>query len=135
MNLERKKSLAVRTLDVGRARIFFVPERIEEIKQAITKQDIRDLVKDGAIIIRPISGRKTIVRRKRRRGPGSIKKVVNNSKRDYIIITRKCRAYIQSLKVNKKISKEHYITLRKKIRMSSFSSLSQCKEYLRSLSE
>ena len=133
MNLEQKKSLAQRALHVGKNKIFFVPERIEEIKQAITKQDIRDLLKDGAIIIKPSHGRKTIVRRKRRRGQGKIKMTVNTSKRKYIIITRKCRSYLQNLKINKKISLEKYEHMRKKIRMNSFTSLSQFKEYIGSL--
>jgi len=50
MNLGKKKLLAARTLKVGKARIFFVDSRKSEIKEAITKQDIRDLKQDGAII-------------------------------------------------------------------------------------
>ncbi|KKQ34082.1 MAG: UDP-N-acetylmuramoyl-tripeptide-D-alanyl-D-alanine ligase, partial [Candidatus Nomurabacteria bacterium GW2011_GWB1_37_5] len=36
---------------VGKNRIKFVESRISEIKEAITKQDIKDLLNDGAIII------------------------------------------------------------------------------------
>ena len=47
MNLSKKKALAARTLNVGKARILFNVQRLGEIKEAITKQDIRDLHKEG----------------------------------------------------------------------------------------
>ena len=74
MNLEKKKMLAARTLGVGKARIIFNVARINEIKEAITKQDIRDLAADKAILIREIKGTKKKVKRKTRRRAGSIKK-------------------------------------------------------------
>ena len=52
MNLRKKKELIARTLKVGKDRITFVESRLEEIKEIITKQDVRDLVADKAIIIK-----------------------------------------------------------------------------------
>ena len=52
MNLKKKKALAARTFGVGLERIEFVKPRLEEIKEAITKQDMKDLKESGAIIIR-----------------------------------------------------------------------------------
>ncbi len=54
MNLRKKKALAARTFGVGLSRIEFLEPRLDEIKEAITKQDIRDLYKDGAIRIKNI---------------------------------------------------------------------------------
>src|SRR3989344_4610124 len=54
MNLQKKKQLAIKTLKAGKERIVFLESRRDEIKEAITKQDIRDLVSDGAIIIRKL---------------------------------------------------------------------------------
>ena len=48
MNLKKKKSLATRTLKVGKERIVFLKSRLDEIKEAITKQDIKDLKKRGS---------------------------------------------------------------------------------------
>ena len=62
-NLAKKKQLAAKTLNVGKARIVFLPSRLDEIKEAITRQDILDLHKSGAITIRDIRGRKKIERR------------------------------------------------------------------------
>ena len=95
MNLRKKKQLAKNTLGIGENRIVFVKPRLDEIKEAITKQDIRDLVKSGAIIIKKIKGRKTVVKRKRRRGTGKIRMKVNTRKQDYVILTRKLRKYVR----------------------------------------
>ena len=58
MNLRTKKILASKALRTGKNRIQFVQSRIDEIKEAITKQDIRDLKDDGAIKIKDIKGRR-----------------------------------------------------------------------------
>ena len=128
MNLQKKVALAIRTLGVGRDRIIFNKERLNEIKEAITKQDIRDLVRDGAIIIMNVSGRKTHQKRKTRRRQGSIRKKVVNSKREYMIITRKLRRYLAHLKKTGNITNEKYRKLRTEIRTRAFKSLSSMKE-------
>ena len=79
-NLNRKKELAAKTLKVGKNRLSFNQDNLAEIKEAITRQDIKDLYAEGIITIKPIKGRKKIKRRKTRRGPGKIKKTVNKRK-------------------------------------------------------
>ena len=128
MKLERKKMLAAKTLEVGKGRISFNKERLSEIKEAITKQDIRDLHKSGAITIKEISGKRKKVKRKTRRRGGSIRKKVNTRKQDYVKLTRKLRYYISELKKQKKISIEKYKELRKEIRTSAFRSKAHLKE-------
>ena len=130
MNLGKKKNLAVRALGVGKKRIAFVESRLDEIKEAITKQDIKDLKKEGAIKVKEVSGRKKIVRRKRKRGPGKIKKKVNTRKQDYVKMTRKLRAHIKPMKESGKLSRENFIDIRKKIRNKKFHSLRHLKEYI-----
>jgi len=128
MKLENKKALAARTLKVGKNRIIFNQERLSEIKEAITKQDIKDLLQDKAIIIREIKGSLTKKKRKTRRRAGSIKKKVNTRKKDYMTLTRKLRAYLRGLKRQSLITQENFISLRKKIRAKQFRSLSQLKD-------
>ena len=65
MNLNSKKELAKRTLGVGKEKIIFLPSKIKEINEAITKQDIRDLYKEGAITIK----RKKGMRKKKKEKP------------------------------------------------------------------
>lgn len=133
MNLRTKKQLAARVLKVGINRIHFASDKFPEIKEAITKQDIKDLHKEGVISIKPIKGRKKIKRRKTKRGPGKIKKKINKRKQTYVKITRKLRGYLKELKNQGEIDKRLYWELRKKIRMRTFRSRAHLKEYLESI--
>ena len=130
MNLAKKKGLAIRTFEVGRDRIFFVKSRLGDIKEAITKQDMRDLQKDGAIIIKERKGRKTIIRKKRRRSVGNVRKKVRQRKKEYVILTKKLRKYVSELKRQGKISKEISEELRKRIRNRAFRSKAHLKGYI-----
>ena len=129
MNLNKKKELAKRTFGIGKDRIIFVDSRLEDIKEAITKQDIRDLRRDGAIIIREAGGRKKI-KNKVRRGRGNIRKGTKVRKRDYIILTRKLRKHTAELKKSGELSKENSDDIRKKIRNRIFRSKSHLREHI-----
>ena len=49
MNLNSQRRLASRILKVGENRIWMDPERTEDIEIAITRQDVRKLIHEGAI--------------------------------------------------------------------------------------
>jgi len=134
-NLANKKQLAARTLNVGKNRIHFNSDNFAEIKEAITKQDIRDLHAEGIIMIKPVKGRKAIIKRKTVRGPGRIKRTVSKRKQIYVKITRKLRRYLKELKRIGAIDNNLYLDLRKKIRMREFKSKAHLKEYLKDLKE
>jgi large subunit ribosomal protein L19e len=131
MNLKKKKNLAAKTLNVGRERIVFLKPRLDEIKEAITKQDIKDLYKDGAIKIKEVKGRRKVQINSSRKNPGKIKKRIKKRKQEYMIITRKLRKYSAELKKQGKISKEELIEIRKRIKNRHFKSKSQLKEQLK----
>tara|TARA_Y100000310_G_scaffold157298_1_gene156675 strand:- start:827 stop:1243 length:417 start_codon:yes stop_codon:yes gene_type:complete len=128
MQLNKKKELASRVLKVGKGRIVFNKESLSEIKEALTKQDIKDLVKANSIFVKEICGTLKKKKRKTRRRAGSIKKKVNTRKRDYMTITRKLRAYISELRKHGTVSSEEYWKLRKEIRAKSFKSKAHMKE-------
>ncbi len=128
MNFEKKKSLASRALGVGRGRVVFNTSRLDEVKEAITKQDIRDLVAAGAISIKEIKGTRKSIKRKTRRRAGSIKLRIKNSKTKYMVLTRKLRSYLQEMRKQNKISNEIFTKLRKEIKAHSFKSKSHMKE-------
>jgi len=127
MDLSKKRALAARTLGIGIGRVMFNVNRIDEIKEAITKQDIRDLVVGKAIFTREIAGRKVNAPHKRRRA-GSIRMRPNSRKRDYITLTRKLRAYASELRKQETITYEEFIKLRKEIKSKQFKSKSHMKE-------
>ena len=130
MKLEKKKDLIARTLKVGKGRILFNINRLSEIKEAITKNDIKDLHASGAILIKDKAGRRKLEKKKTRRRKGSIKKKVKTRKEDYTLLTRKLRAHLKSLKNRGKITNENFKSLRKEIKASGFRSLSHMKEKL-----
>ena len=129
--MKNKKVLASRVFNVGANKIIFNPSRLNEISEAITRQDMIDLHNAGAIIISEKAGRKKVEKRKRRRKDGNFRKIVFNRKRDYIIITRKLRNYLFELRKQKRIDDEKYQEVRRKIKTRNFKSKAQLKEYLK----
>ncbi len=130
MQLAKKKELAAKVLKVGKGRIIFAEGRLNEIKEAISRMDILDLHKGGAISIREIKGRKKIIKRKNRRRVGKIKQNVNTRKAEYVIITRKLRTYVRGLFRTGKINAEEKREIRKQIRSRKFRNKRQLKEHL-----
>jgi large subunit ribosomal protein L19e len=78
MDLKTPRRLAASILKVGEDRIWLDPEDAEAISSAVTREDIRRLIKNGAIQAKPVRGvsryraRKLRLQRMkgRRRGPG-----------------------------------------------------------------
>lgn len=132
MNLKKKKRLAERALKTGKNRIVLLQSRLDEIKEAITKQDIRDLKKEGAIIIKETKGKIKKIK-KTRRSPGNIRKKTTKRKKEYTIMTRKLRSYLAEIKKQGNISKEDVSEIRKKIRNRDFRSKAHLKEYMEGL--
>jgi len=135
MKLEKKRALVSRALKIGKNRIVFNTQRLSDFKEAITKQDIRDLKESGAIIIKDKKGRRKIVKRKTRRRAGSVRKKVNSRKKDYVILTRKLRSHTRNLRTKDKITSEQHTKLRKEIRANIFRSIAHMKERIQNIGE
>ena len=81
MNLKNQRRIAASLLKVGENRVWFDDDRISEIKEAITKNDIRGLIRNKAIQKKQIVGNSRVRARKikvqkrkgRRKGKGSRK--------------------------------------------------------------
>ncbi|MBI2046786.1 hypothetical protein HYT26_01325 [Candidatus Pacearchaeota archaeon] len=132
MKLDKKKELAAKTLEVGKNRIIFEKSRLEEIKEAITRQDIRDLVAGGAIKIKLMKGRKK-KERKKSRSAGNIRKKVNKRKQIYVKLTRKLRGYTRELKEQGRINQEIYAILRRRIKAKMFRDKRHIQEYIKTI--
>ena len=117
MNLKKKKKLVARVMNVGVDRVIFNESILDEIKEAITRQDILDLIKNKAIVLKNIKGRKKKEKRKRR-GYGGVKKKIKKRKENYVKRVRKYRNYLKKLK--NKIPDEKYKELYKKIKQNIF---------------
>ena len=50
MNLKAQKRMAAEILKCGENRVYFDPYMIEDIKMSITREDIRNLIKEGEVL-------------------------------------------------------------------------------------
>jgi len=130
MKLDKKKNLAAKVFKVGKERIVFLEPRLEEIKEAITKEDIRGLKADGAIMIKGIKARRGKPKKKAKRSVGNIRKKAKDTKREYMMMTRKLRKYVAMLKDKKMLDKDKVKDIRNKIRNRDFKSQAQLKDYI-----
>ncbi|MEX2017370.1 MAG: 50S ribosomal protein L19e [Candidatus Pacearchaeota archaeon] len=131
MNLKKKKALSAKTLGVGKNKIVFVKSRIDEIKEAITKQDIRDLFSEGAIIVKPAEGRRKSTKIRKRRSVGNVRKKIKERKRKYIIMTRKLRRHLADVGNKVEFNTEQTKEIRKKIKNKEFKNKAGFADYLK----
>ncbi|MEM1985180.1 MAG: 50S ribosomal protein L19e [Nitrososphaeria archaeon] len=112
MNLKSKKELVARTLGVGVSRVKLMPEAAERISDAITRDEIRSLVEQKAIIILQKKGvSRSRVKKGKRSGPGSRKgsKGARQGKKDlWVKKVRALRRHLKYLLEHGIISKENY---------------------------
>lgn len=138
-NLKTQKRLAADILGVGINRVKFIPERLDEIKEAITRKDIEELIKDGAIKKKPVkgykrrSGRKWEKRKRkgRKRGQGKRKKYIINRKKQYITLIRKLRSYLYFLKKKGVLDSKEYNKLRKLAKSGMFLDKKSMLDYIK----
>jgi large subunit ribosomal protein L19e len=132
MRMASQKKLAAEILGVGTGKIWFDPIRIEDIGQAITRADIKDLIKDKAIRLKQNTnkakpGRKT----KAKRGKGRRKIMVGNRKRMYINRIRKMREFLDKAHKKGEMTGEDKKKLRRLAKAGQFRSLKHLKESLK----
>ena len=130
MRLTTQKRMAAELLEVGENKVLFDHLRLDEIKQAITKQDIRDLIKDRAIRAKP-GVKKVKKTRRKRTGQGRIKFTIRTRKRDYINKIRKIRRYVKDQMNAKLLDKELADAVKKYAKAGQFKNLRQAKEYIK----
>ncbi|HDS58919.1 MAG TPA: 50S ribosomal protein L19e [Thermoplasmatales archaeon] len=119
MDLKNQRRLAAEVLKCGVHRVWINPEEAEEVEKAVTKQDIRNLVKKGDIRAKKKRGvsrgraRLAHAQRKkgRRRGHGSRKGTAYARlprKRRWILTIRPIRAYLRELREQEVITPSQY---------------------------
>ena len=141
MNLKMQKRVTASLLGISPKRVWFDSNRLDEIKEAITKSDLRSLIKDRAIQIKQKRGissgrnKKNIEQKKkgRRKGPGSRQGRRTTRlprKLSWMLRVRLQREFVNYLKDKKLIALETYRDLRSKIRGGFFRSKRHIKLYL-----
>ncbi len=137
--LRSQKTMASRIMKCGITRVWIDPERIADVEEAITAEDIRSLVRDGVISAKPKKGNsnfriKKIMEQKkkgRRRGRGSRKgNVAGLKKKAWMSRIRAIRKLLRELKAENKIDGKTYRLMYKKSKSGLFRSKSHVMIYL-----
>lgn len=141
MRLSTQKRLAASILKKSSKKIQLDVTRLDEVKEAITKADIKSLIKDKAIKAKKTVGssraraRKIAVQKSkgRRRGAGSVKsgtKARVSKKRQWINHIRSQREFLQTLRDKEVIEKAVYRSLYLKSKGGFFRSKRHMKMYM-----
>ena len=141
MNLKVKKRIAKELFHVGEKRIWIDPTKLKEVKEAITKRDIKGLVKKGIILVKQEKNQSRFRIRKskmqkskgRGRGIGSRKGASNarlNRKMQWIIKIRNQKDLLKSLRDKSLISRRNYRILYRKAKGGFFRSRRHIQIYL-----
>ena len=134
------RRIAASILKVGESRVWIDPERLDRVETAVTRDDVRRLIKDGVIRKLPPStpsrGRWRIRRLKRkkgrRRGPGRRKGPRISEKELWIMRVRAQRKYLKMLREKGLIDARTYRMLRGWVKGGMFRSVAHIRMYLES---
>lgn len=126
-DLKSQKRMAAELLEVGENRIWLDPSKQDDIAMAITKEDIKELIEEGAIQARDKKGtskgraRKKQKQKERGRssGPGT-KKGAKNSKKskkeEWMNDIRAQRKKLKQFREENRLSSSNYRELYKKVK-------------------
>jgi large subunit ribosomal protein L19e len=142
MSLKAQRRMAAEILKCGENRVYFDPYLIEEIKMAITRDDIRSLIKDGIIKKHYKKGisnyrKKLLHQRKKRglaRGLGKRKgkKTARTPKKEaWMKRVRAQRRELKKLRDRKQITIANYRKLYKNVKGGMFTSVTQMNRYIK----
>ena len=141
MNLRNQKRISSKILSVGKHRVWIDPQRLAEVKDAITKADLVTLIKSGVIRKKPENGHsmgrtrknKLQKRKGRQRNTGSRKGksgARRPKKQRWIATIRLQRAFLKRLITKELITTEVYHEMYKKAKGGFFRNLRHLKGYL-----
>tara|TARA_Y100000034_G_scaffold26979_1_gene32097 strand:- start:4062 stop:4514 length:453 start_codon:yes stop_codon:yes gene_type:complete len=141
MKIKSQKRLAAQIAKASKKRVKLDYTKLEEIKESITKSDIRNLIKDKVIVIKQKKGVSRVRAKKiqaqkrkgRRKGPGKKKSKINariSKKRRWINKIRAQRNFLKKLKETKNINNENYRILYLKSKGGFFRNIRHIKVYI-----
>lgn len=142
MSLKAQKRMAAEILKCGENRVYFDPYLIDEIKMAITREDIRNLVKEGIIIKKYKKGnskyRKNLLHERKKKGRArgigkrkGKKGARSPKKKKWMNRIRPQRRELKKLRDRKLITTATYRTLYKNAKGGMFTSVAQMNRYIK----
>lgn len=141
MNLSAQRRMAAEILKCGENRVYLDPYLIEDIKMAITREDIRNLVKEGIIQKKYKKGisnyRKKVQHERKKKGLGrglgkrkGKKGARTPKKRLWIKKIRPLRRELKKMRDRKLITTTTYRKLYRNAKGGMFNSVSQLNRYI-----
>jgi len=142
MSLKAQRRMAAEILKCGENRVYFDPYLIEEIKMAITRDDIRSLIKDGIIkknYKKGISNYRKNLRHQRKKrglarglGKRKGKRTARTPKKEaWMKRIRAQRRELKKLRNRKQINIANYRKLYKNAKGGMFNSVAQMNRYIK----
>ncbi|MFB6092195.1 MAG: 50S ribosomal protein L19e [Haloquadratum sp.] len=141
-DLKAQKRMAADVLDVGKGRVWFDPDEQKEIAEAITREDIRDLIDQG--VIRATDAKSNSKGRAReraekrayghRKGPGSRKGKSGgrkDSKDEWVSRIRAQRRRLKELRDDGPLSPTQYREVYNKASGGEFEDVARLEAYIR----
>ncbi|OGI15391.1 hypothetical protein A3K63_05570 [Candidatus Micrarchaeota archaeon RBG_16_49_10] len=130
-----QRKLAAKLLKVGESKIWIDQSKIEDVKNAITRADIKKMISHGYIKAKPDKiKRPNLYPKKKKKRAGSRKgklRAREPGKIRWMNTVRPLRRMIKELRESEKISKAEYRKLYMSVKSGAFRSRSHLKLYLR----
>ena len=142
MNLKPQRRMAAEILKCGENRVYFDPYLIEDISLAITREDIRNLIKQGIIQKKYKQGisnqRKKVNHERKKKGRGrglgkrkGTKHARSPKKKNWIKRIRPIRRELKKLRDRKQITAANYRKLYKNAKGGMFTSVAQLNRFIK----
>ena len=141
VNIAKKRELVARILGVGVNRVRFEPDKLEDVADSITRDNIRSLVNSGAIWTAREKGTsrgrakaKRAVWKAHGKGAGTKKGAKTarvGKKAVYVVRVRSMRYRLKVLKDRKEITNETYWHLYKKVNGAQVRSLAHLRDLVK----
>jgi large subunit ribosomal protein L19e len=142
MKLDKVRRMAVRILKTGSKNVWMDPEKFEDLKNCMTKEDVREQISKGSIKKKASFGqstgraRKMKIKRKkgRKRGFGKRKgtlKARMQKKKSWVRAVRSQRKFLMALREKKKVSKKQYSKVYRLVKGGYFRGKRYIEQYLK----
>lgn len=141
MDLKNQRRMAADIMDVGEDRVWIDPDNQEKVDEAITRQDIRNLIEGDTIQKKDVKGtskgrardKKKQKKKGRRKGQGSRqgkKGARKSSKKEWMENIRAIRTELKEMRDNEEITQEQYRDLYDRAKGGFFRDTKHVKNYV-----
>jgi large subunit ribosomal protein L19e len=142
VSLRSQRQLAAKILKAGENRVWIDPNRTDDVEIAISREEIRKLIHEGAIKRFPVTGvsraRARVIHEKKkkglRRGPGRRKGTATarvSKKEVWMAKIRALRRRLRELKTRRIITQENYRQLYKMAGSGVFKSVADLERHIK----